>query len=92
MHKQEPRRVLAVVTDLYFSVKLSEAAKRNGLALEFVTEGKEVLEKAKTKPQLIVFDLNFEAANPLQIISKLKGNTETKGISLIGYLSHIQAG
>ncbi len=91
MHKQEPRRVLAVLTDLFFSVKLSEAAKRNGLALEFVTEGKEVLEKAKTKPQLIVFDLNYEAANPLQIISKLKGNTETKGISLIGYLSHIQA-
>ena len=91
MHKQEPRRVLAVVTDLFFSVKLSEAAKRNGLALEFVTEGKDVLEKAKTKPSLIVFDLNFEAANPLQLIANLKASSETKGISLIGYLSHIQA-
>ena len=91
MQMREPRRVLAVVTDLFFSVKLSEAAKRNGLALEFVTEGKEVLEKAKTKPSLIVFDLNFEAVNPLHLIAKLKGNTETKGISLIGYLSHIQA-
>jgi PleD family two-component response regulator len=91
MHKQEPRRVLAVVTDLFFSVKISEAAKRNGLALEFVKEGKEVLEKAKTKPSLIVFDLNFEDANPLQLIAKLKGSADTKGISLIGYLSHIQA-
>ena len=91
MHKQEPRRVLAVVTDLFFSVKLSEAAKRNGLALEFVKEGKDLLEKAKEKPSLIVFDLNFEAANPLQLIAKLKGNSETRGISLIGYLSHIQA-
>jgi PleD family two-component response regulator len=91
MPKQEPRRVLAVVTDLFFSVKLSEAAKRNGLALEFVTEGKELLEKAKTKPSLIVFDLNFEAANPLHLIAKLKGNADTRGISLIGYLSHIQA-
>ena len=91
MQKQEPRRVLAVVSDLFFSVKLSEAAKRNGLALEFVKEGKEVLEKAKTKPSLIVFDLNFEAANPLQVITKLKGSAETRGISLIGYLSHIQA-
>ena len=91
MQKQEPRRVLAVVTDLFFSVKLSEAAKRNGLALEFVTEGKEVLEKAKSKPSLIVFDLNFENVNPVQLIAKLKGNADTKGISLIGYLSHIQA-
>ena len=90
MQKQEPKRVLAVVTDLFFSVKLSEAAKRNGLALEFVKEGKEVLEKAKTKPALIVFDLNFESVSPLALIAKLKGNAETKGISLIGYLSHIQ--
>ena len=51
MHKQEPRRVLAVVTDLFFSVKLSEAAKRNGLALEFVKEGIDLLEKAKSKPR-----------------------------------------
>ena len=64
MQKQEPKRVLAVVSDLFFSVKLSEAAKRNGLALEFVKEGKEVLEKAKAKPTLIVFDLNFETVSP----------------------------
>src|ERR1017187_4216951 len=90
MLKQEPKRVLAVVSDLFFSVKLSEAAKRNGLALEFVKEGNEVLEKAKTKPALIVFDLNFESVSPLALIANLKGNAETKGISLIGYLSHIQ--
>jgi CheY-like chemotaxis protein len=84
------KQVLAVLTDLFFSVKLSEAAKRNGLALEFVKEGGEVLEKAKAKPSLIVFDLNYEAVNPLQIIAALKSSPETKGISLIGYLSHIQ--
>src|SRR5450759_4613295 len=66
MQKQEPKRVLAVVSDLFFSVKLSEAARRNGLALEFVKEGNEVLEKAKTKPALIVFDLNFETVSPLE--------------------------
>ena len=90
MQKQESKRVLAVVSDLFFSVKLSEAAKRNGLALEFVKDPKEVLEKAKEKPQLIVFDLNFDAVNPLKLIAGLKASSETKGISLIGYLSHIQ--
>jgi PleD family two-component response regulator len=91
MQKQEPKRVLAVVSDLFFSVKLTEAAKRAGLALEFVKESNDVLEKAKDKPSLIIFDLNFDSAQPLKLISKLKGNTATKGISLIGYLSHIQA-
>jgi PleD family two-component response regulator len=93
MQKQEPNRVLAAVSDLFFSVKLTEAAKRAGLALEFVKEPKELLEKAVSaqKPSLIIFDLNFEALQPLKLIGKLKGKAETKGISLIGYLSHVQA-
>jgi len=91
MHKQEPKKVLAVVSDLFFSVKLSDAAKRNGLALEFIKEPKEVLHKAaESQPSLIVLDLNFEDAQPLELIERLKSKAETKGISLIGYLSHVQ--
>lgn len=84
------KRVLAVVSDLFFSVKLTDAAKRNGLALEFVKDSGQVLEKAKEKPCLIIFDLNYESANPVQLIVELKSQPETKHISLIGYLSHIQ--
>jgi CheY-like chemotaxis protein len=78
------------VNDLFFSVKLTEAAKRNGLALEFVKEGKLLLEKAGGRPSLIIFDLNFEDVEPLKLIQELKSQPGTKGISLIGYLSHIQ--
>ena len=91
MQTHAPKRVLAVVSDLFFSVKLTEAAKRCGLDLEFVTDPKELLEKAKEKPTLIVFDLNCDAAEPLKFIGKLKGHATTKGISLLGYLSHVQA-
>jgi PleD family two-component response regulator len=91
MQKQEPKRVLAVVSDLFFSVKLTDAAKRNGLALEFIKEPKIVIDKAHDeRPSLIVFDLNFETVEPLKLISALKSRSETKGISLIGYLSHVQ--
>ena len=91
MPKQEPKRVLAVLSDLFFSVKLTDAAKRNGLELEFIREPKEVLQKAaESRPSLIVFDLNFEDAEPLKLIERLKSKSETKGISLIGYLSHVQ--
>jgi PleD family two-component response regulator len=90
MPTQEPKRVLAVVSDLFFSVKLTDAAKRAGLALEFVKDPADVLEKAKTRPQLIIIDLNFDSVNPLELIGNLKGNADTKGISIIGYLSHIQ--
>jgi PleD family two-component response regulator len=90
MQTLEPRRVMAVVSDLFFAVKLSDAAKRNGLALEFVKDPKEVIEKAQAIPSLIVFDLNFDAVTPLELIAKLKASSVTKGVSLIGYLSHIQ--
>jgi len=40
MQQQEPKRVLAVVSDLFFSAKLADAAKRAGLALEFVKESR----------------------------------------------------
>jgi|SRR5215469_18960691 len=90
MQNHGSKRVLAVVNDLFFSVKLSEAAKRNGLALEFVKESKLVLEKAHEKPSLIIFDLNFDAVQPLDLITELKSKPLTKGISLIGYLSHVQ--
>jgi PleD family two-component response regulator len=90
MQNHGPKQVLAVVNDLFFSVKLSEAAKRSGLALEFVKEAKLVLEKAREQPSLIIFDLNFDAPEPLKLISELKGEPLTKGISLLGYLSHVQ--
>jgi PleD family two-component response regulator len=88
--QREPKRVLAVLTDLFFSVKLADAAKRAGLSLELVKDSNSVLEKAQHKPALIVFDLNYEAVEPLKLISELKSKPETKGISLIGYVSHVQ--
>jgi PleD family two-component response regulator len=90
MLKQEPKRILAVVSDLFFSSKLIEAAKRAGLSLEFVKDANEVMDKAQSRPSLIIFDLNYEAVSPLTLIGKLKGSADTRGISLIGYLSHVQ--
>lgn len=90
MHRQGNKKVLAVVSDLFFSVKINDAAKRAGMTVEFVKDENDVLAKAHALPSLIIFDLNFESVNPLDIITKLKGNAQLKNISLIGYLSHVQ--
>ncbi len=90
MQKQGNKKVLAVVSDLFFSVKINDAAKRAGMTVEFVKDEKDVLAKAHALPSLIIFDLNFESVNPLEIITKLKSNAALKNISLIGYLSHVQ--
>jgi PleD family two-component response regulator len=90
MQKQGNKKVLAVVSDLFFSVKINDAAKRAGLLVEFVKDQDEVLAKAMSLPTLIIFDLNFESVDPLGIIAKLKSSAELKNISVIGYLSHVQ--
>lgn len=87
---QQHKKVLAVVSDLFFSVKIMDAAKRAGMAVEMVKDPDEVLVKAKSKPSVIIFDLNFEDAQPLDLIAKIKASAECKGVSLIGYLSHVQ--
>ncbi len=79
-----------MVSDLFFSVKINDAAKRAGMTVEFVKDEKDALAKAQTKPALVILDLNFDSVNPIDLISKLKGNNELKNISLIGFLSHVQ--
>jgi len=91
MHTREKKKILAVVDDLLFTVKISDAAKRVGLDVQFLKSEHDVLEKAThEKPLLIILDLNNASVDPLHLISKLKSNSTLKQISLIGYLSHVQ--
>jgi PleD family two-component response regulator len=91
MQNHGKKKILAVVEDLLFTVKISDAAKRAGLDVEFVKSERDVIEKATNeKPLLVILDLNFSAVQPLQLISKMKSNGAMKQISVIGYLSHVQ--
>ena len=83
-------KVLAVVNDLFFSAKINEAAKHAGVQLVYVTNEAALLEKEKDNPALIIFDLNFSAVRPVELIAKLKEDAGLKHISLLAYLSHVQ--
>jgi CheY-like chemotaxis protein len=83
-------KILAVMSDLFFSVKINDAAKKLGMTAEFVKDSALALEKAKLKPPLIILDLNCDAADPLGLIAAIKGAPETTGIHLIGFISHVQ--
>jgi PleD family two-component response regulator len=91
MHNPDRKKVLAVVGDLMFTVKINEAARRTGLHVDFVKSEKDALEKAKERPLLIILDLNSGHVQPLKLIAKLKGSAETKAISVLGFISHLDA-
>jgi CheY-like chemotaxis protein len=86
----QSKKVLAVLEDLFFTVKINEAAKQAGLPITFVKSELDVLEQAKSQPALIILDINFQGIDPLSLIRKLKADEQTKRINLIGYLSHVQ--
>lgn len=79
-----------MVSDLFFTVKISDAAKRAGMDAEFVKDEKDLLEKAQSKPAIIILDLSFAAGHPIKVISKIKGNAELKKTSLIAFVSQVE--
>jgi CheY-like chemotaxis protein len=83
-------RVVAVVDDLFFTVKIHEAAKRGGVGIEFVKSEVDAIDKARTAPALMILDLGCTAIDPLRLITALKGDEVTKSVPLVGYLSHVQ--
>lgn len=82
--------VLAVVSDLFFVVKIGDAAKRQGLKAVFVSDLARALEKAKDSPAMVLVDLNNDRAEPLEFVKQLKSAEQTKNIPAVGYLSHVQ--
>lgn len=74
-----------------FTVKIQEAAKRAGLETVFVKSHEQALAEAKHKPAVMILDLNNTAAEPLDIIAALKTDQDTSKISLVGFVSHVQA-
>jgi len=83
-------KILAVMSDLFFSVKINDAAKRLGMSAEFVKDATLALQKIKTKPPMAIFDLNCASAAPLDLIRALKADPETQAIPTIGFVSHVQ--
>ena len=86
----QKKKIVAILSDLMFRVKIQEAAKRTGFDAVFVQTQQDALARAREDPALIILDLNHSAAEPLQTISKLKNDVETSRIQLLCYVSHVQ--
>lgn len=86
----ERKKIVAAVNDLFFTVKINDAARRAGVPVEFVKDERALMKSAEENPALIIIDLNFAGIKPLQTITRLKSNPALKNISLLAYLSHVQ--
>ena len=85
------KKIVAVLHDLMFQVKIEQAAKGVGFEPVFVQSQPEALARAQENPAVIILDLNDRGIEPIETIAKLKGDLETSRIKLLGFVSHIQA-
>lgn len=89
-----PTHIYFFIEDLFFTAKIQEVARQQGVKVAFMKPDKDVVAHLAElhdheHPSLIVFDLNNAAAKPLTLIPKLKAKLK-KGTSILGFLSHLQ--
>lgn len=80
-------RVVALLDDLFFQMKLAETAKQLGVEVKVAVNGEALMELMASEPKLVIVDLNARC-QPLQAIEKLRQTR--KDVRLVGFLSHVQ--
>jgi CheY-like chemotaxis protein len=86
------RIVIAVVDDLFFASKIRGTAEEVGVTVKFARNADAMLNAARRdQPDLIIFDLNSERTNPMELAKQLKADEQLRAIPLLGFFSHVQA-
>jgi DNA-binding NarL/FixJ family response regulator len=80
-------RVVALMDDLFFQMKLAETAKQLGVEVKVASNGEALMGLMEPQPRLVIVDLNSRA-QPLQAVEILRA--ANKEIRIIGFLSHVQ--
>lgn len=80
-------RVVALVDDLFFQMKLAETAKQLGVDVKVATNGDALMGLMDSAPKLVIVDLNARS-HPLQAIAKVRQNN--KNVRVVAFLSHVQ--
>jgi len=89
MSSNSVRKVLAVVDDLMFAVKIDAAARQSGVTVEYAKTQAEALEKGRSNPSLVLLDLNHNKIEILKLIKAFKKDDDLKKVSLLGFISHV---
>jgi DNA-binding NarL/FixJ family response regulator len=80
-------RVVALMDDIFFQMKVAETAKHLGIEFKVATNTDALLGLLEPRPQLVIVDLNARN-QPIDAIVKLRA--ASKDIRVVAFLSHLQ--
>jgi CheY-like chemotaxis protein len=80
-------RVVALMDDLFFQMKVAETAKHLGVELKVATNGDALLTLLERPPKLVIVDLNARS-QPIQAIERIRAGKNA--VRVVAFLSHVQ--
>ena len=92
MTTNAPTRIVAVVRDLFFAIRIRETLTPRGYTVEVAKSAaalQGLLDAAGQPIALIIIDLAFAAIAPATIVAELKGAPATAGIPILAFGSHL---
>jgi CheY-like chemotaxis protein len=93
MESKETAYVAVIVRDLIFASRIREAAKRNGVRLEFVKPGPGFADRlAPAPPAFFIVDLGAKSLDPFAVINEIRETPALSGARVIGFLPHVETG
>jgi len=93
MESKETAYVAVIVRDLIFASRIREAAKRNGVRLEFVKPGPGFADRlASAPPAFFIVDLGAKSLDPFAVIKEIRETPALSGARVIGFLPHVETG
>ncbi len=80
-------RVVALMDDLFFQMKLAETAKHLGVEVKVAATAEALPALLDPAPKLLIVDLNSRS-QPIAAIQRLR--SEKNGVRIVAFLSHVQ--
>ena len=80
-------RVVALMDDLFFQMKLAETAKHLGVEVKVAATPEALQALLEPPPKLLIVDLNSRS-QPIAQIQRLRA--DKNGVRVVAFLSHVQ--
>ena len=86
----KPKKVLALLDNLFFAAKINVAATESQVILLYAKTADQALELARLeKPTQIILDLDAAKCSPLEFLARQKAAPDLQTIPTLGFVSHV---
>jgi CheY-like chemotaxis protein len=85
----QQRPILALVTDLFFTLKIGDTAKSVGLPIHFAGSAAEFLDSFRNaRPALVIADLTLNGVDMAALFEELAADAHQVTVPILGYTTH----